>query len=92
MYPYAFRRLPLMNLRTHRWLVWLKNFFKRDAKPHCEVAQARALIAAIDRGGIPLNTAKINAIARNLGLDVSRQAPAAETIERIRQAIKRSPF
>jgi hypothetical protein len=50
------------------------------------------LIAAIDRGGVPLNTAKINAIARNLGLEISRQAPVEETIERIRLAIKRSPF
>jgi hypothetical protein len=81
-----------VELRTHRWIVWLKNLFKGDPKPTCEVAQARALIAAIDRGGIPLNTAKINAIARDLGLDVSRHAPAAETIKRIRQAVERSPF
>ena len=30
--------------------------------------QAQALIAAIDRGGLPLNPARINHIARSLGL------------------------
>ena len=34
----------------------------------------RQLIDAIDRGGIPLNAAKVNAIARDLGLDVSTRA------------------
>jgi len=37
--------------------------------------QAQALIAAIDRGGLPLNPARINHIARSLGLDV---VPARE--------------
>ena len=31
-------------------------------------------------------------IARNLGLEISRKAPVEETIERIRQALKRTPF
>ena len=76
----------------NKFFAWLKKRFSTQPKVVCEITQARALIAAIDRGGVPLNTAKINAIARNLGLEISRQAPVEETIERIRLAIKRSPF
>ena len=52
-------------------------------------ARARQLIAAIDRGGIPLNTARVNAIARDLGLEVSRKASVEDTIARIRLALTR---
>ncbi|WIT13329.1 hypothetical protein PFX98_06885 [Paucibacter sediminis] len=45
---------------------------------------ARALIAAIDAGGIPLHPAKVNQIARELGLEVSRDDPVEATIARIR--------
>lgn len=69
---------------------WLKTLLSPKAAPSSDILQARQLIAAIDRGGVPLNPAKINAIARNLGLEVSRQAPMDETIRRIRQAIARS--
>lgn len=55
-----------------------------------EIDRARALIAAVDRGGIPLNPARVNAIARDLGLEISRQAAVEETIERIRTALARS--
>jgi len=68
-----------------RLLKWLG--FKR-ALPS-ETRQAKALIAAIDAGGIPLNPAKVNEIARNLGLEVSRKAPVEETIRRIRAALER---
>lgn len=68
-----------------RLLKWLG--FKR-ALP-TETRQARALIAAVDAGGIPLNPAKVNEIARNLGLEVSRKAPVDETIRRIRAALER---
>lgn len=54
-----------------------------------EVRNARALIAAIDRGGVPLNPAKVNVIARQLGLEVSSRAPMDETILRIREALGR---
>lgn len=54
-----------------------------------EFSQARSLIAAVDRGGIPLNAAKVNAIARNLGLEVSRKAPVEQTLQRIRLALSR---
>jgi hypothetical protein len=70
---------------------WLKARFFGRAAPLSEYARARQLIAAIERGGVPLNTARINAIARDLGLEVSRHAPVEETIQRIRQALERAP-
>lgn len=68
---------------------WLTNWLARRRPPPDERQQARALIAAIDRGGLPLNPARVNQIARGLGLEVSRHAPVAETVERIRQALAR---
>lgn len=53
-------------------------------------AQAQALIAAIDAGGMPLNPARVNQIARALGLEVSTHARMEDTIARIRAALKRS--
>ena len=50
---------------------------------------AQALIKAIDAGGIPLNPARVNDIARQLGLEVSTRAPMEETIARIRKALQR---
>ena len=60
-----------------------------DAGPLTDRQQAQALIAAIDRGGLPLNPARINHIARSLGLEVSPRAPMEQTVERIRQALAR---
>ncbi len=51
--------------------------------------QARALIKAIDAGGLPLNAARVNDIARRMGLDVSPRAQMGETIARIRKALQR---
>lgn len=70
---------------------WLRRLF--PSKPPAaldDLGRARQLIAAIDRGGMPLNPAKVNAIARGLGLEVSRKAPVEETVERIRRAIERA--
>jgi energy-converting hydrogenase Eha subunit F len=77
-----------------RWLTGLFSrlkalFFGRPA-PLSDYARARQLIAAVDRGGIPLNPAKVNAIARSLGLEVARQAPVEATLERIRLALARA--
>jgi hypothetical protein len=69
---------------------WLKNLFSTKPEVFCEITQARRLIAAVDRGGVPLNPAKVNEIARNLGLEVSRKAPVEETIARIRKALERT--
>jgi len=54
-----------------------------------ERQQALALIAAIDAGGLPLNPARVNQIARNLGLEVSRKASVEHTVARIRAALAR---
>ena len=69
-------------------VAWIRRrFFKRQAPS--DVDQARRLIDAVDRGGIPLNPAKVNAIARNLGLEVSVRAPVEQTIARIRACLQR---
>ena len=68
---------------------WLRDLFAPASPVPPEVQQARQLIRAIDAGGVPLNAVRINAIARNLGLEVSKKAPAEHTIQRIREALKR---
>ena len=57
--------------------------------PPTDYERAQALITAIDAGGLPLNPARVNDIARQLGLEVSVRAPMTETIERIRQVLNR---
>lgn len=54
-----------------------------------EVRRARELVAAVDAGGLPLNPALVNQVARGLGLEVSRQAPVEQTVQRIRAALRR---
>jgi len=68
---------------------WLRRRLTPPAPPSVE-QRAKDLIAAVDAGGIPLNPARINHIARQLGLEVSAKAPVAETIERIRAALART--
>ena len=67
---------------------------ERQAEPAAEVApeikSAQELLAAIDEGGVPLNPAKLNNIARDIGLDVSKSAKPEETIQRIRDAVQRA--
>lgn len=50
--------------------------------------RAEALLKAVDAGGLPLNAARVNDIARQLGLDVATTAPVEVTIARIRKALK----
>lgn len=71
-------------------LAWIR-LRLRPFKPRVppEIARARKLVEAVDRGGIPLNPARVNAIARDLGLEVSRKAPVEQTIERIRACLQR---
>lgn len=69
----------------------LRALFLRPPIPIDDYERARQLIAAIDRGGIPLNAAKVNAIARDLGLEVSPKARIEETVLRIRRALNRAP-
>ena len=66
-----------------------KIFFKKIQQP-TDLQRARDLVHAIDRGGIPLDASRVNAIGRSLGLEVSSTAPMEETIERIRAAILRA--
>ena len=81
----------LMATRRRKGLIgWLKSLLPARAAPLSDIEQARRLVAAIDRGGIPLNAAKVNAIARNLGLEVSKKASIEETIERLREAVARA--
>ena len=68
---------------------WWSFLFQEKTSPPTDVEQARALIAAIDAGGIPLNPVRVNAIARNLGLEVSRRARVEETVARFRACISR---
>lgn len=72
-----------------RWPGWLRRMLAPAPAPRDEISRARELIRAIDRGGVPLNPAKINALARELGMEVSRNAPVEHTIERIRAWLER---
>lgn len=69
---------------------WLRRLLSNPSPEAPELAAAEALLRAIDRGGLPLNPAKVNAIARDFGLDVSPKAPVDETIGRIRAAVARA--
>ena len=71
-------------------LKWLKGIFSSQAALPLEIRRARGVIEAIGEGGVPLNPAKINEIARDLGLEVRRSAPVEDTIQRIHSAILRS--
>jgi len=71
-------------------LKWLKGLFVTRAKLPPEIQRAKEVIAAIDSGGMPLNPATINTIARNLGLEVPRRAPVSDTVQRIRRALERN--
>jgi hypothetical protein len=78
--------------RYARTMHWIRTLLRRRAPPLPSARQrALDLIAAIDAGGVPLNPARVNDIARNLGLEVSGAARMGETIERIRAALARLP-
>jgi hypothetical protein len=68
---------------------WFKTRLRLGRPPSTERQQAQALIDAVDAGGLPLNPARVNQIARQLGLEVSTRAPVGQTIERIRAALAR---
>jgi len=67
----------------------LAGLFIPHPKLSPELERGRDLLKAVDAGGIPLNPAIVNHIARNLGLEVSVSAPVEETIGRIRAAVER---
>jgi hypothetical protein len=72
---------------------WFKASLTVWFKPHrahtAEHQRALDLLAAVDAGGLPLNPARVNHIARQLGLEVSVHAPVEHTIARIRAAMER---
>ncbi|MGA7478952.1 MAG: hypothetical protein WBW07_08460 [Azonexus sp.] len=76
--------------RRKGFIGWLKSLLPAKAAPLSDIEQARRLIAAINRGGIPLNPSRVNAVARNLGLEIAKKAPVEETIERLRKAVARA--
>ncbi len=67
----------------------LNRWFGRRGALSNELQAGRDVLAAVDAGGLPLNPARINQIARDLGLEVSRSAAVEETVERIRAAVNR---
>lgn len=72
-----------------RHFSWLKRLLCLGKKLPDEYQQASNLIKAVDKGGLPMNPAKVNAIARDLGLEVSVKDPVEKTIQRIRDALAR---
>lgn len=69
----------------------LKTLLNPPPVPVTDRQRALDLIAAIDAGGLPLNPARVNDIARKLGLEVSIKAPVEDTIARIRAALAYPP-
>lgn len=74
--------------RTRR-LGWLRGWLAARTGLAPELQRGVDLLKAIDAGGIPLNPAIVNRIARNLGLEASPSAAVEETITRIRAAVER---
>jgi hypothetical protein len=72
-----------------RLLRTLKAWLRRAPKLPRELQAGRDVIAAIDSGGLPLDPARINRIARELGLEVSARAPVEDTVARLRAAVAR---
>lgn len=75
--------------RRTRLLRTLNSLFGRRRSLPPELQAGRDVVKAIDAGGVPLNPARINQIARNLGLEVAANAPVGETVERLRAAVER---
>ena len=83
------RRHPLLQRLTSRLTSRLTAWLWPRPAPSTERQQAQALVDAVDAGGLPLNPARVNQIARQLGLEVSTPAPVEQTIARIRAALAR---
>ena len=81
----------------------IEPLFAEQAAPKAEAAPQRRklspieqsaidLVSAVDAGGVPFNTPRINAIARGLGLDISKKDKPEYTIDRIRNAVSRFDY
>lgn len=75
--------------RRTRLLKTLNALFGRGGKLPPELQAGKEVIDAVDAGGVPLYPARINQIARDLGLDVAASAPVEQTVERLRAAVAR---
>lgn len=67
---------------------WWQTLFGRRRPETPQRQAAQALIRAIDAGGVPLHPARVNQIARGLGLRVSVHDPVERTVVRIRRALR----
>ncbi len=72
-----------------RLLRTLRSWLRRKPRLPPELQAGRDVVAAVDAGGLPLDPARINRIARELGLEVSARAPVEETVARLRAAVER---
>lgn len=79
----------MATIRRTKYFGWLSRLIPWGKALPKEYQQARSLIKAIDKGGLPMNPAKVNVIARDLGLEVSVKDPVEKTIQRIRDALAR---
>ena len=75
--------------KSNKHLTLLKALFTPRKPVQSEWQRAVDLIRAIDAGGLPLNPARVNDIARQMGLEVSTKAPMEDTIARIRKLLAR---
>jgi hypothetical protein len=66
---------------------WLRTLLTRGAAPTPALQRAADLLAAVDAGGLPLHPARVNDIARSLGLPVSPAEKVSDTVDRIRAAM-----
>ena len=96
VYAHRSTRSDRLNLQTavkpaslSRLLAWLKVRWAAQPAPATDRQRALDLIAAINAGGLPLHPARVNHIARGLGLDVSARARVDDTVLRIRAALQR---
>ena len=75
--------------KRSKYFGWLSRLLPIGNKLPKEYQLARNLINAVDKGGLPMNPAKVNAIASDIGLEVSTKDPVEKTIQRIREALGR---
>ena len=64
----------------------------QQRKPSTIEQAAIDLVSAVDAGGVPFNTPRINAIATGLGFEVKKTDKPEYTIDRIRDAVGRFDF
>ena len=66
---------------------WIRALLRLRPRPLPARQRALDLIKAVDAGGLPLHPARVNDIARQLGLEVSKTEKVGDTVARIRAAL-----